>query len=302
MRLQESQRFLPPRSVCRQQSLLEVTHSERPTISFPSKLLNNRRPICYKEKKLSPPMVLKPRKSTSLPKFIQPPKLSRGLSKRRTQLELIEVKKVDLDMPLKATAIQLKWSRAAQSIKHLKTLNLSHDDIWHLSRYIPNRPLGFPNSTEFLAACKDGDLEKVTYMTSKNKWIVHSYDRAGNTGLHWASIRNNIAILETLLKNGTFVDSRDLLGRTPLSQAIQCNNLEVAKLLLVYRANPFICSKAGTRPIKLAHSNVAVRLLQKASLLQLFLKYVPKKSREDVWEREGLKYFRSMDHEILTLF
>jgi ankyrin repeat protein len=198
--------------------------------------------------------------------------------------------------------VKHNWRRVSQSFKHLYALSLNSNEIRQVHRLIPNKPFAFTKSQEFLLACKEGNLEELSLFIQKDKWVVHSFDRTGSTGLHWASIRAHLEVLSVLLKQGVFVDSRDSLGRTPLLQAVQCNSLDVVRLLLCYKANPFIGSKAGIRPLKLAKSVMLRRLLQKASLLHLLLKYVPKRNRGEVWDKEGLKYFNSNETEVLSLF
>ena len=56
--------------------------------------------------------------------------------------------------------------------------------------------------------------------------------------LHMAARRGSVAIAQALLDLGASVNPRDTTGDTPLRRAVNCNQLEVAALLLQNKANP----------------------------------------------------------------
>lgn len=59
------------------------------------------------------------------------------------------------------------------------------------------------------------------------------------TPLHWAARRGNIEAVIMLLKRGSDINAKDIVGRTPLFIGIQCNRIDIIKLLLYYKANPW---------------------------------------------------------------
>ncbi len=74
-----------------------------------------------------------------------------------------------------------------------------------------------------------------------------------NTPLHWAAIRSDKnELITTLIDAGASVHLRNVIGWTPLSLAVNHNNLEGVKLLLDAGADIHTLGIDGTRPIHLA--------------------------------------------------
>ncbi len=65
-------------------------------------------------------------------------------------------------------------------------------------------------------------------------------DELGRTPLHWATLCDNIALVELLLTRGAKVDIQANDGRTALHNAIICGHKEIVNLLLKYGADPNI--------------------------------------------------------------
>ena len=70
----------------------------------------------------------------------------------------------------------------------------------------------------------------------------------------------NIELTKDLLKKGADVNT-NYQGRTPVYYAVEKNNLDIAKLLLVeYKANPNIQIKSGNTPLHQAASSGKVKM------------------------------------------
>ena len=92
--------------------------------------------------------------------------------------------------------------RALTAIKHYKQMKIDPMIIPKIHEYIPGVPYGLPKSKEFLAACKEGDIETVTTLIAANKWLAHVFDTSGQSGLHWAVKRSHMSVAKTLHQNG----------------------------------------------------------------------------------------------------
>lgn len=82
------------------------------------------------------------------------------------------------------------------------------------------------------------------------------------TGLHWACLRNNLEILEVLVKYPDLKDSTDIFNRTPLHLACKSNNDNAVNLLLDHNVDPFIYSRGHKLAIDLTN-NESIRMLLK---------------------------------------
>lgn len=97
------------------------------------------------------------------------------------------------------------------TIKHYKTIKIDPAVLPKIMQYLPGVPYGLSGSKEFLFACKEGDLDKVSVMIEENKWLVHVFDNSGQSALHWAIKRNHLAIAKLLLQNGGWIDNTDFV-------------------------------------------------------------------------------------------
>jgi truncated hemoglobin YjbI len=92
---------------------------------------------------------------------------------------------------------------------------------------------------------------------------VNAHDRAKrSTPLHMSARRGHLEVAEALLDCGASIEARDRVGDTPLRRAVNCDQVELASLLLVHGADVrSIGSKAAT-PILAARSAAMNKLLQ----------------------------------------
>jgi ankyrin repeat protein len=105
-----------------------------------------------------------------------------------------------------------------------------------------------------------------------------------------------------LIDNGARINSRDMGGRTALFLASKNNNLQSVKALLAGKANPGIKTYGGVSPMEVAENERVKGFLAKASLLHICMPLIPAKRRQNVWENEGLRYFKSADNYLISDF
>jgi truncated hemoglobin YjbI len=74
------------------------------------------------------------------------------------------------------------------------------------------------------------------------------------TALHMAARRGNVAAAAAFLELGADIDPADILGETPLRRAVNCNKVEVARLLIDKGADPRSRGSKGLTPIQAAKS------------------------------------------------
>lgn len=99
-----------------------------------------------------------------------------------------------------------------------------------------------------------------------------------------------------MLKYGCFVDSRDYYGRTPLFIAARNSQLDCLRILILHHADPWLKTKAGKLPLNVTKGGyIAKKILERAMLLSKMARMVAKGKKEDVWQNEGVKFFKHFD-------
>jgi ankyrin repeat protein len=71
------------------------------------------------------------------------------------------------------------------------------------------------------------------------------------------------------------VNSKDLIGRTPLFLAARLNLRREVKALLAAKANPLIRTSAGKTPYQVCNSKKIKSFILKASLLTICIPMIP---------------------------
>lgn len=83
---------------------------------------------------------------------------------------------------------------------------------------------------------------------------LHTRGHFGDTPLHVAAIRGDVAMIAALLDAGADIGVPGEHGYTPLHEAVSQGHLEAVRLLLARGASTTIVSKFGETPVQLAHS------------------------------------------------
>ena len=102
----------------------------------------------------------------------------------------------------------------------------------------------------------DGYEEAVELVSSSNVNLVNTKDKEGKSPLHLAVIHFKINIVNKLIFLGAEIDSKDLNGNTPLSDAVFYSEgkPDVILILMKNHANPDIENEYGMSPRELAES------------------------------------------------
>lgn len=104
------------------------------------------------------------------------------------------------------------------------------------------------SSAEFFKAVKDGQVDKVKEMLSKDKTLVNAVDSSSGineTALGIVTFSGKKDLTELLIKNGANVNFQDAFGVAPLHGASRTNQLEVIKLLVENKADVNLPTTTG---------------------------------------------------------
>ena len=106
-------------------------------------------------------------------------------------------------------------------------------------------------SRPLFEAAERGDIHAVLEAISSGL-DVNTRDVVGRTPLHWAVAGGHAELTELLLQSGSQVNAQDEGGLTPLHVAAATNMLDMVRLLLRERANASLLDGAGHAPFILA--------------------------------------------------
>ncbi|TNV70647.1 hypothetical protein FGO68_gene6482 [Halteria grandinella] len=107
------------------------------------------------------------------------------------------------------------------------------------NKVFSKKPYQRPLSNDFIHAVKLNQMEKVTILLEKNRYLVFDFDFYNMTGLHWACKKGLVEMAELLIKNHADVDAVDILHRTPLYLAIQGEHLTLVEVFQYLKLDSF---------------------------------------------------------------
>lgn len=79
---------------------------------------------------------------------------------------------------------------------------------------------------------KLGKLSKLKMLHKKKPYLVYSHDFMNKTALHWAIIRDKPECAHFLIKQKSYINAQDALGKHSLFYAIQTKSLSLVFVLL----------------------------------------------------------------------
>lgn len=121
--------------------------------------------------------------------------------------------------------------------KHNKSIN-SFDSASLDENYLSSSSkVKFTNSTLFLNACANGDLDECKRMIEAKVVDINVTTCDGLTGLHEAAICGNCEMVEYLLQQGANINCCDNEGWTPLHAAASLGQTKIVELLLSHQAD-----------------------------------------------------------------
>ena len=159
------------------------------------------------------------------------------------------------------------------------------------NKLVPVKPFSHPQSEKYFDAIKRNNYEEVKLLVDLNWCLVYEFDKQKQTGLHWAAKRGYTNILLYLIKHNANINSKDVLGRTPLWVACRYNRTQEVRLLLSNRASSFIKCNRKLSPQDVTTDDKIQQLVEKGKIVQVIMKFIPVLKRKDVLNELGLGYF-----------
>ena len=120
--------------------------------------------------------------------------------------------------------------------------------------------------SEFLSSARGGDLQQVKVLLYSDPDLVFSTDTNAVTALHWAALEGHMDIAELLLAYKANANAKSNAGMTPLHWAAFRGHLDLVELLLANKADVNAKADDGQTPLGMAmrqkHDDVAELLRQ----------------------------------------
>uniref|UniRef100_A0A0A9WM61 Serine/threonine-protein phosphatase 6 regulatory ankyrin repeat subunit B n=1 Tax=Lygus hesperus TaxID=30085 RepID=A0A0A9WM61_LYGHE len=113
----------------------------------------------------------------------------------------------------------------------------------------------------FHIAARQGYVRNLKLLWARDKAIVETKDREGNTALHFAAAAGNCSVINYLLALKANVETNNLGGNTPLRIALFQKQVEASKILLKYykpNSNP----NGGFSPLHVAAEIGSIELVR----------------------------------------
>ncbi|CAK65729.1 unnamed protein product (macronuclear) [Paramecium tetraurelia] len=170
-------------------------------------------------------------------------------------------------------------------VKKMKQMKLTIKELFQHG-VIQKKPYEREGSFQFFEAVELNNYGLITFMLQKCRYYAFDINEQGQNPLHVSSTLGHYAITQKLLQCGSYPDSQDLNGYSPLYYAVQSQNIQIVQVLLYYNANPWSNSK-----YKLESQNAEIgRLLKQSRKIHLLLLLTRHPDREQIWidSRESL--------------
>jgi len=146
--------------------------------------------------------------------------------------------------------------------------------------------------TNFLKACRDGDLPKVKEYLENGVNFNEIEDTFGYNPLLWASRQGNINIVELLLDCGSDIEFKDI-GVTPLITSSASGYFKLVKMLLDRGANVNSKDVSGLTSLfyasKYDRIDIVELLLERGATTEIknskgetFMDYLDDKNKEEI--------------------
>lgn len=120
---------------------------------------------------------------------------------------------------------------------------------------------------DYFEAVKSGNVQLVKSFLTADKKLVHVKDSVGQTAMHWAAKRNDVAMARILKVAGAEIDAVDMTLRTPLFMAARADMFDMVAFLLEAGANKNTASLNGKTPSTVAkEGGVAWALFNRRTL------------------------------------
>ena len=154
-----------------------------------------------------------------------------------------------------------------QSISNVTIINFPGINLDQEDRYVSLDHSNVEVQAEFakdlVGASREGDIKQLENLLSQMN-SPDVFDEEGDTALHNASIYNQTAAIDTLLRHGAKINKQNNSLNTSLHHAVSNNDIDAISLLLRYGASTNIQNDLGSTPLHYATNNnntEAIRLL-----------------------------------------
>jgi hemoglobin len=97
-----------------------------------------------------------------------------------------------------------------------------------------------------------GDVARVLLSAGATVDVVSG--PTGGTALHQASRRGYVSVAHALLDQGANIEARDTKQQTPLRRAVNCEQLQIVRLLVRHGADPHAADRRGVTPLDVART------------------------------------------------
>lgn len=162
-----------------------------------------------------------------------------------------------LEMPL--TSVKKNLYTARRRLK-LRIITMIQDQLRSSK---PSRDEGFTNKVKYFLALKEGNLQEISSLLTKDRnllgvqteWGIASdgfYWPLGVTGIHWAAITGDQALMKFFLEQGANPDIQTSSGMTSLHLSVLMRQVDTIRFLLLSGANVDAKSRTGLTPLHFA--------------------------------------------------
>ena len=154
----------------------------------------------------------------------------------------------------------------------------------------PTHPYMIPETKDFLVKVNIGELKEVKRFLEENRYLAFQIDSVGRTGLHRAARKCNVKMVKLILKYRPDINCCDFFGKSALSYAIENNDFDSARELLIAKISPWSDRNSGYK--QQCVSPLMEKLISKVRKFSIGLHFCKnRKERIQMWEylREGLE-------------
>lgn len=137
-------------------------------------------------------------------------------------------------------------------------------------------------SIQFFVHIRLSNMANLREMLHHSRFFIFQIDSIGKTPLHRACLNNDEELVKLFLRHVPDVNKRCFKGLSPLSEAINNDNISIARLLLLNRAKPWFDGNGSYQ--NLYRSGPMRALVEKAKYFWMSLVILPLSKKDDEWE------------------
>lgn len=173
--------------------------------------------------------------------------------------------------------------------QRVKECNLSFAEL------VDNRILDVSNismdpvRTKLFIDIRAGEEEPILRVLDKNKQLIYSRDSTGSTPQHLAVKRKNFSLVQLLQKYQPFIDEFDFYDCPPLYYAVEQGDVNLVKLLLMDKANPYV--PKVTEALKKIKDARIIDILRLAKAVHFSVNLAKPSMRKKMWEDNKKEWF-----------